>query len=62
MPGTRDVGANMRELNKSNKARPHKQKVAIALSQAREAGANIPYSPSERLARAQAKNSKRKKY
>lgn len=42
MPGTKDVGANIRELKASKKKRSHKQMVAIALSQAREAGAKIP--------------------
>ena len=39
MPGTKDVGANFRELNASPTKRPRKQKLAIALSQARRAGA-----------------------
>jgi len=42
MPGTRNVGANIRELNQSSTQRPRAQKVAIALSEARRAGANIP--------------------
>jgi hypothetical protein len=42
MPGTKDVGANIAELNASPTKRPRAQKVAIALSEARKAGANIP--------------------
>jgi hypothetical protein len=42
MPGTRNVGANIRELKKSGSKRPHRQQVAIALSQARKAGAKMP--------------------
>lgn len=42
MPGTRDVGKNIRELKASGKKRPRKQVIAIALSQARKAGAKIP--------------------
>jgi hypothetical protein len=42
MPGTRDVGSNIRELNASATKRPAKQKVAIALNEARKAGASIP--------------------
>jgi hypothetical protein len=42
MPGTRDVGSNMRELNASKTKRPQAQKVAIALNEARKAGADIP--------------------
>jgi hypothetical protein len=38
MPGTRDVGANIRDLKKSGTKRPKKQIIAIALSQARKAG------------------------
>lgn len=46
MPGGKDVGENMRELKKANegraKPRPQRQMVAIALDQARRAGAKIP--------------------
>lgn len=42
MPGTADVGENIKELQRSSTKRPRKQIIAIALSQAREAGANIP--------------------
>ena len=42
MPGTRDVGKNIKELKASKTKRPHKQVVAIALSQARKAGTKIP--------------------
>ena len=42
MPVTRDVSENLRELNASKTKRLHKQKVAIALSQARRAGAAVP--------------------
>jgi hypothetical protein len=43
MPGTKDVGANITELRKhGSKPRPEKQILAIALSQARKAGADIP--------------------
>ena len=43
MPGTTDVGANIKEL-RENGSRPRKpdQILAIALSQARKAGADIP--------------------
>ena len=47
-PGTRDVGKNIKELKQANKSkapskkRPHRQVIAIAISQARKAGANIP--------------------
>lgn len=48
MPGGKDVGGNIRELEHANKSKPkgkrrsHKQIQAIAYSQAREAGAKIP--------------------
>lgn len=38
MPGTSDVGENLKELNASKTKRPRRQKVAIALNQARRAG------------------------
>ncbi len=43
LPKTKDVGKIYRELNKSKTKRPRKQKVAIALSQARKSGAKIPF-------------------
>jgi hypothetical protein len=52
MPGTRDVGANIRELNASKTKRPQAQKVAIALSEARKAGAAIPPPKAPALSRA----------
>lgn len=42
MPGGKSVSENIRELNASKTKRPHKQKIAIAISQARRAGARIP--------------------
>jgi hypothetical protein len=45
MPGGSDVGANIRELNASKTKRPMKQKVAIALSEARRAGTKSVGSP-----------------
>lgn len=44
LPRTSDVGAIMREL-KTGKKRPRRQMVAIALSQARKYGADIPKAP-----------------
>ena len=41
MPGTQDVGANIRELNASKTRRPRRQKIAIAIAQAKRAGARI---------------------
>lgn len=41
LPKTSDVGSIMREL-KTGKKRPRRQMVAIALSQARKYGAEIP--------------------
>ena len=41
LPKTADVGKIMHKLNKEG-GRPRKQKFAIALSQARKHGANIP--------------------
>ena len=42
LPKTTDVGVIMHELKTSDKKRPRKQMVAIALSQARKSGAKIP--------------------
>jgi len=42
LPHTTNVGKIISELNQSRTKRPRKQKVAIALNQARKAGANIP--------------------
>ena len=42
MPGTRNVSKNIKELKASKTKRPQKQIVAIALSQARKAGAKVP--------------------
>ena len=43
LPKTRDVGKIMRKMMKEDHHKwPHKQMVAIALSQARKAGAKIP--------------------
>jgi len=44
IPKTRDIGEIMRFLKKEKPSIPQKQKVAIALSQARAAGADIPLS------------------
>ena len=41
LPRTQSVGKIMREL-KTGKKRPYKQRIAIALSHARKAGAHIP--------------------
>ncbi len=43
LPKTKDVGKIIRELNTSKKKRSRKQKVAIALDQARASGAKIPF-------------------
>jgi len=43
LPHTTNVGTIIKELNQSRTKRPHKQKIAIALSQARKSGANIPF-------------------
>jgi len=43
LPKTTNVGKIIEELNQSRTKRPHKQKIAIALSQARKSGANIPF-------------------
>jgi len=43
LPKTKNVGKIMSELNTSKTKRPRKQKVAIALSQARKSGAKIPF-------------------
>jgi len=39
---TTNVGEIIKELNQSRTKRPRKQKIAIALAQARKSGANIP--------------------
>jgi hypothetical protein len=41
LPKTSNVGTIIRKLNKEG-SRPRKQKIAIALSQARKHGARIP--------------------
>lgn len=41
-PKTTDVGKVIKFLKKEKPSMPHKQMVAIALSQARKAGAKIP--------------------
>jgi len=41
IPKSKDVGKTMRFLKGDKPNMPHKQKVAIALSTAREAGASI---------------------
>lgn len=48
IPKTRDVGKTIRFLKKEKPGMPHKQKVAIALSTARAAGANIPKPPKKK--------------
>lgn len=45
IPKTKDVGKTMRFLKKDKPGMPQKQKVAIALNTAREAGADIPQKP-----------------
>ncbi len=42
LPETKNVGKLMKFLKKDKPGMPKKQKIAIALSQARKAGANIP--------------------
>ena len=42
LPKSKDPGKTIKKLNKEKPSMPRKQKVAIALSQARKAGANIP--------------------
>ena len=42
IPKTQDVGKTIKFLKKEKPGMPQKQKVAIALSVAREAGAKIP--------------------
>ena len=42
IPKTKNVGKVMKFLKKDKPGMPQKQKVAIALSQARSAGAHIP--------------------
>ncbi len=42
LPKTRDIGKLMKFLKKDRPGMPKKQKIAIALSQARKAGKNIP--------------------
>ena len=39
---SKDVGANMESIKAHNPGWSKKQKIAVALSQAREAGADIP--------------------
>ncbi len=47
-PGKKNIGKNIEELEHSKTKRPHKQIVAIALSEARESGAKIPKPKSKR--------------
>ena len=49
LPKTKNVGTIVKELNKSKTKRPMKQKIAIALSQARKFGANIPLKKKKRF-------------
>ena len=42
LPKTKNIGTIIKELNQSKTKRPMKQKIAIALNQARKSGANIP--------------------
>ena len=42
LPKTTNIGTIIKELNQSGRKRSRKQKIAIALSQARKSGANIP--------------------
>ncbi len=48
LPKTKNVGTIIKELNRSKTKRPMKQKVAIALSQARKSGAKIPLKKKRR--------------
>lgn len=48
MPGTKDIGKNITELRESPTKRPQRQILAIAMSQARRAGANIPKLPKKK--------------
>lgn len=43
LPKSKNVGTVMHKLNAEKPGMPQKQKVAIALNVAREAGAPIPY-------------------
>ena len=51
LPVTRDVGTVIRALKEHHPGMPQKQKVAIALSQARKAGASIPRKRGNRTLR-----------
>jgi len=46
LPVTKNVGTIMHKLNEEG-GRPRKQKIAIALIQARKAGAKIPRNPNQ---------------
>jgi len=49
LPKTKNVGTIIKELNLSKTKRPRKQKIAIALSQARKSGAKIPLKKKKRF-------------
>ena len=51
LPKSRDPGKTLHILKKEHPEMPYKQRVAIALSQARKAGANIPKKPRKSMAR-----------
>lgn len=42
LPKSKDPGKTIKKLNAEKPGMPRKQKIAIALNQARKAGANIP--------------------
>lgn len=43
LPGKKNIGHNIKELEHAPTQRPHKQIVAIALNKARKSGADIPF-------------------
>lgn len=60
LPNTSNVGTIIEELNKSKTKRPYKQKVAIALNQARKSGANIPLQEEVKNRAKKSKSNKKK--
>jgi hypothetical protein len=43
LPGKENIGKNISELENSSTQRPRKQVIAIALSEARRTGSDIPF-------------------
>lgn len=60
IPPSRDVGSTIKFLHRDKPQMPQKQKVAIALNTARQAGANIPRPPNA-MAREVRKRARRKR-